>query len=179
MSEIVRVKPQKQYDWRQTKSLITLTLPFPNTTLEKLSIQSYTTFLIVSSKESKSNPLFFDLAHRISRISTKYSNGVLEIEMAKEEEKEWADLVVHLPIAELRKRRDEAIKSKEEVGRGIVKKKEELDVEFDRKGIQELMRLEQEEREKLKEKKRVEKEQAEENVFRDIDAEGNIKSAGG
>lgn len=49
--------------------------------------------------------------------------------------------MLHLPIAELRKRREEAIKNKEEVGRGVVKKKEELDVEFDRKGIQELMRL--------------------------------------
>lgn len=38
MTDIVRVKPQKQYNWHQTKHQITINLNIPNTTIDKLSV---------------------------------------------------------------------------------------------------------------------------------------------
>lgn len=83
MAEIVRVKPQKHYNWHQTKTQVTLNLNIPNTTIDKLSIEVFDVLLIVTNKETKSNPHLFDLERPITKINSRYSNGVLQIIMTK------------------------------------------------------------------------------------------------
>ena len=78
-----------------------------------------------------------------------YAGGVLEITLTKESEGTWPSLLADLPMTELKERRKESERRYEATSHEIEEKKEKLRDEFDRKATQELMRFEQEERDKL------------------------------
>jgi hypothetical protein len=71
---------------------------------------------------------------------------------------EWTSLVIEdISLADLKTRRRESEVRYEQSSKKVEENKDKLRVEYDRKATQELMRFEQEERDQLDLKKKIEK----------------------
>lgn len=93
---------------------------------------------------------------------------------------EWTGLLVEdISLADLKVRRRESEARYEQTVQQTEANKEKLRGDYDRKATQEMMRFEQEEREKLEAKKIMEKETAIREVFSGIDERtGKIEKLG-
>lgn len=83
-----------------------------------------------------------------------------------------------MPISELKERRRESERRYEKTTQEIEERKEKLKDEYDRKATQELMRFEQEERDKVEGRKKEEEGRAVRELYQGITEEGRIVKHG-
>jgi hypothetical protein len=174
MADIIKVKARKTYEWNQDPKYVYVQVPLPaHTSLKKVEIFLSDLILRVTSTEKKQTH-FLDLLHEVDYRSpdNKFvlANGLLHATLRKVDDQHWPALLVEdISLADLKTRRRESEARYEQGGRQAEEVKDRLRVEYDRKATQELMRFEQQEREKLDLRKETEKEQAVREVFAGID----------
>jgi hypothetical protein len=115
--------------------------------------------------------LLFAVDYRSSENKFIIANGILHATLKKSDaDLEWTGLLVEdISLADLKVRRRESEARYELTVQQTEANKEKLRGDYDRKATQEMMRFEQEEREKLEAKKIMEKETAIREVFSGID----------
>lgn len=165
MADIIKVKARKHYEWNQDPKYLYVQIPLPShTSLKKVDIFLSDLILRVTSTEKKQTH-FLDLLKEVEYRSpdNKFvlTNGLLHATLRKATEEQWPSLLLEdISLAELKARRRESELRYEQSGKQAEEVKDKLRTEYDRKATQEMMRFEQEEREKLESRKQAEKEQA-------------------
>jgi hypothetical protein len=173
MADIIKVKARKHYEWNQDPKYLYIQVPLPaHTSLKKVDIFLSDLILRVTSTEKKQTH-FLDLLREVEYRSpdNKFvlTNGLLHATLRKVTEEQWPALLLEdVSLAELKARRRDSELRYEQGGKQAEEVKDKLRADYDRKATQELMRFEQEEREKLEGRKQAEKEQAVREVFSGI-----------
>lgn len=120
----------KQVEWFEDKKTVKIRLPIKGTSIKKIEVEVSDLVLKVNVTE-KNMVRVFDLKHEVEWQSKEqqsiYQNEVLEIQLIKKSEEIWGELTeAKLSKEELKVRRADSLKRKEEVVAAQLKEYESL-----------------------------------------------------
>lgn len=125
----------KQYDWSQDADSLIVNIPISSVSLKKIDVYMTDLVLKINVKENNFIKIFdfeseVDYRNRENKIT--YNNGVLELLIKKQQPKTWNSLVAQgLSKEEIRQRRDESFKRREDVESQLQAQRNDLKIRKD------------------------------------------------
>lgn len=166
------------FEWTQDSSTVTIKYEIKSVSLKKIDVYIAPFFLKINVQERnlvKYIDFYFEVDFSNKENTILYIDQVLEVKLLKKSIGLWSDITdFSLDKENIFKRRQESISIKENFDKDFNKKLNDLKIEHDRYSVNEQMRLERNERDYIESKKKMEKEKAEQEIYKDIDEDRNF-----
>lgn len=166
------------FEWTQDSTTVTIKYEIKSVSLKKIDVYAAPYFLKINVQERnlvKYIDFYFEVDFSNKENTILYIDQVLEVKLLKQLSGLWPEITdFGLDKENIFKRRQESITIKENFEKDFNKKLSDLKIEHDRYSVNEQMRLERNERDYIENKKKVEKEKAEHEIYKDIDEDKNF-----
>jgi dyslexia susceptibility 1 candidate gene 1 protein len=168
----------KGIQWSQDTSSLNIKLPVLGVSAKKIDV-FFSDLVVKVNAQEISYLKIFDLADEIDYENKEnaitYENGILDLFIVKKTERLWDTLTFqHASKEDLRRRREESFARKAIRDQQLQKNLDEHKIKMDKHATKEIMRIEQEERDTIASKKQIEKDEAEKNIYGDLDKKANF-----
>ncbi len=170
---------KKPLEWFQNEDSLTINLPLSGVSFKKLDFFLSDVFLKINILE-KNLIKILDFHGEIDYLSKSnsflYMNENLEIILQKHEKGLWPCLLIDkYSKEEIIHRREQAIQRKNEAEKEFQKNLNDMKIKYDRFSVSEQMRIESKERQFIENKKKLEKDKAEKDLYESIDESYALK----